>query len=90
MLFKRSLFILTQTDYARQVLDWQVPVYEGLRLVAVRLLGIVNVPPEVPPLQDAPVDLVQILQRREELRSLQVRVPIGEHSRHATLGQAPK
>ena len=66
------------------------PVYEGLRLIAVRLPGVVNVPPEVPSLQDVPVDLVQILQGREELRSLQLRVPIGEHSRYTPLGQTPK
>lgn len=73
-------------DYARQVLDWQVPVYKGLGLVAVRLLGIVNVPLEIPPLQDAPVDLVQLFEGREELRGLQIGMPIREDSRHLQLG----
>ena len=49
------------------MIDWQVPVYEGLGLVAVRLLGIVNILLEISYFKDVPVNLVQIFQRSVEL-----------------------
>ena len=72
------------------MLDWQVPVCESLSLIAGSPFGVINIPSEVTPLQDVPVNLVQILQRLEELRGPQVRVSIRKHGHYATLGQTPK
>jgi len=51
-------------------------VHERLGLVAIRLFGIIDVAFEVSTLQDAPVDLVEVVERGEELRSLEVCVAI--------------
>lgn len=72
------------------MLNWQVPVYKRLCLVAVRLLGVIDVTFEVPTLKDAPVDLVKVVERGEELCSLEVRMAIREHGCHASIREPTK
>ena len=47
------------------MLDWQVPMDKGLGLIAIGLLGVIDVSLEVLPLKDSPVNLVQIVKRSE-------------------------
>lgn len=48
--------------------DWHA-VYKGLGLVAVGLLGVIDVTLEVSSLKDSPVDLVDVVEESEELQS---------------------
>ena len=56
-----------------------MPIDQGFRLVTLELPRIFRIPLEIPPLQQAPIDLFQLFEVLVEIRRLEVRMPICEN-----------